>query len=47
MPAEWMLSIVVLNFNNKCDNRNSSGYKRLMISEHGMNVVERALEKRL
>ena len=47
MPVEWALSIVVPIFKGKGDIRNCSWYRAVKLFEHGMNVVERVLEKRL
>ena len=47
MPIEWVLSKVVPIFKGKDDIRNCSCYGAVKLLEHGMNVVERVLEKRL
>ena len=47
MPAEWALSIVVPIFKRKGDIRNCNCYCVVKFLEHGMNVVERVLEKTL
>ena len=46
MPAEWALSILVSIFKGKGDIRNCSCHRAVKLLEHGMNVVERVLEKR-
>ena len=45
MPVEWALSIVAAIFKGKGDIRNCNCYGDMMLIEHGMNVVERVLEK--
>ena len=45
MSAELALSIVVPIFKGKGDIRNSSCHRAVKLFEHGMKVVERALEK--
>ena len=45
MPVEWVLSIVVQIFKGKCDIRSCSCYSDVKLLRHGMNVVERVLEK--
>ena len=47
MPVEWALSIVVSFFKGKGDIRNGSSHRSVKLLEHGMNMVERVLEKRL
>ena len=44
---EWALSIVAAILKGKGDIRNCSCYRAMKRLEHGMKVVERALEKRL
>ena len=46
MPFECDLSIVVRIFKGKVDIRNCSCYRAEKRLEHGMKVVERAMEKR-
>ena len=45
IPADWALTIVVLIFKGKGDNRNCSYYGAVKLLEHGMNVVESVLKK--
>ena len=47
MPVEWPLSIVVPIFKGKGDIRNCSCHRAVRLYEHGVKVVERALEKSL
>ena len=47
MPVELTLSIVVPIFKGKADMRNCNCYGAVKFLEHGMNVVEMVLEKRL
>ena len=46
MPAEWVLSIVVLIFKEKGNIRNCGCNRPVELLEHGMKVMERLLEKR-
>ena len=46
MPAEWALCIVAPIFMGKGNIRNCSCHRAIKHPEHGMNVVERVLEKR-
>ena len=46
MPVEWALSIVVPIFKEMGEIRKCSCYRAVKLLEHGMNVLERVLEKR-
>ena len=47
MPAEWVLSVVVLVFKGKGDILNCGNYRVMKLLEHNMKVMERLLEKSL
>ena len=47
MLVEWALRIVVPILNRKGDVRSCRCYGAVKLPEHGMNVVDRVLEKRL
>ena len=47
MPVEWTLCIVVPIFKGSGGIRNSSCYRAVKFLEHGMDVVERVLGKRI
>ena len=46
MSVDWALDIVVSIFKGKGDVMNSSCYGAVKLLEHGMKVVERAIEKK-
>ena len=45
MPVEWSLSIVVPIFKGKGDIRQCSCFRTVKLLEHGVNMVERVIEK--
>ena len=45
MLAEWTLSIFILFFKGKCDISNCSCYRATKFLKHGMNAVDRFVEK--
>ena len=47
MPHDWMMSTVVPIYKKKGSVMDCASYRGVKLSEHGMKVVERLLEKRL
>ena len=45
MPVEWTLSVVLPIFMGKGDTSNCSYHRAVKLLEHGMNAVERVLQK--
>ena len=47
MPREWELSTLIPIYKSKGDPMECGSYRAIKLFEHGMNVLERVLERRL